>query len=135
MHLEFFLNLCWLLLAVPAYRLWHDRTDRYSPIHHLVALVCLIALLFPSISASDDLRMIRAATEEPAVLKNLEARGNREKSDLLPRFIHLLSGVTGFTAPLLFVVGIIPATLPRLDDLSLCTSNLYRGPPLPSVLM
>jgi hypothetical protein len=70
--MELFLNLCWLSLLLPAYLLWRQRTaaDRpaESPAAHplvfVCALGCALILLFPVISASDDLHAMRPEMEE-----------------------------------------------------------------------
>jgi len=66
--MELFLNLCWLALLLPAYLLWQRRTssdhsDRGSLIF-LCTLGCVLVLLFPVISASDDLHAISSTMEE-----------------------------------------------------------------------
>jgi hypothetical protein len=80
--MELFLNLCWLSLLVPACLLWRQRisSDRSgddsgdgSPRsarglvgRHLVllSLGCALVLLFPVISATDDLHAMRPEMEE-----------------------------------------------------------------------
>lgn len=65
---ELLLNLCWLALVLPAFLLWRrrsssDRTVRRSFLF-LCALGCVLILLFPIISASDDLHSSGLAIEE-----------------------------------------------------------------------
>jgi hypothetical protein len=66
--MELFLNLCWLSLLLPCYLLWRQRTssDRpaASPLIFLCALGCALILLFPVISATDDLHVVRPEMEE-----------------------------------------------------------------------
>ena len=67
--MELLLNLAWLLLAVPAYWLWRGsrnaRTQsNISSLHCIVALGCLLFMLFPVISATDDLVAMRTEMEE-----------------------------------------------------------------------
>jgi hypothetical protein len=68
--MELLLNLAWLLLAVPAYWLWRRQESsafaarRLSSLQCLLALGCVLVLLFPVISASDDLHAMRAEMEE-----------------------------------------------------------------------
>src|SRR5260370_14217711 len=66
--MELFLNLCWLSLLLPAYLLWRQRisSDRpaASPLIFLCALGCALILLFPVISATDDLHVVRPEMEE-----------------------------------------------------------------------
>ena len=63
--MELLLNLLWLLLAMPAYWLWHySRTApqrrKFDALQCFLALGCLLLILFPVVSASDDLRAMRA---------------------------------------------------------------------------
>lgn len=67
--MELLLNLFWLLLAMPAYWLW--RYSRSAPKRHkfdalrcFLALGCLLVILFPIVSATDDLHAMRAEMEE-----------------------------------------------------------------------
>ena len=70
--MELFLNLCWLSLLLPAWLLWRRRTALASPVRgpaasqfvFLCALGCAFVLLFPVISASDDLHAMRPEMEE-----------------------------------------------------------------------
>jgi hypothetical protein len=73
--LELLLNLAWLLLAVPAYWLWQRQKTSARAARHVTSLQCLLALgcvlvlLFPVISASDDLHAMRAEMEESSSSK------------------------------------------------------------------
>jgi len=65
--MELLLNLCWLSLLLPAFLLWRQRTcstgsDR--PAVFFCALGCAMILLFPVISATDDLHAMRPEMEE-----------------------------------------------------------------------
>jgi hypothetical protein len=68
--MELVLNLLWLMLAVPVSVLcWHARQSargsrEYRRLHFCMLAVCLLALLFPVISASDDLNAMRVEFEE-----------------------------------------------------------------------
>lgn len=67
--MELLLNLAWLLLAVPAYRLWRgSRTPsargKLTALQALLALGCVLVVLFPIISATDDLCAMRTEMEE-----------------------------------------------------------------------
>jgi len=70
--MELFLNLCWLSLLLPAYLLWLRLTSSnaltrnrvVSPFVFVSVLGCALVLLFPVISASDDLHAIRPEMEE-----------------------------------------------------------------------
>lgn len=67
--MEYFLNFCWLLLFAPAFWIWRRQTLSARKRHHcslecLVSLICVVFLLFPVISASDDLHAMRPEMEE-----------------------------------------------------------------------
>ena len=67
--MELFLNLVWLLLAMPAYCLWRKArrgpsVDGHSSLQYLLALGCALVLLFPVVSATDDLHAMRPEMED-----------------------------------------------------------------------
>ena len=79
--MELLLNLAWLLLALPASWLWRDRTNsavlrKSSPLHFLLALGCMLVPLFPVISATDDLSVMRAEFEESPAGKHSIRQSN-----------------------------------------------------------
>jgi len=66
--MEILLNMVWMLLVLPAWWLWRrcarGQEIAWSPWQCLFALAGLLVLLFPVISASDDLNAMRAEMEE-----------------------------------------------------------------------
>jgi hypothetical protein len=66
--MELLLNLCWLTLLLPAYTLWRQRISSSrsarGSLIFVCTLGCVLVLLFPVISASDDLHAIGQAMEE-----------------------------------------------------------------------
>jgi hypothetical protein len=62
--MENLLNLCWLLLAVAALVGWRCQAARGGHGRPLVALLFVLALMFPVISASDDLHPAAQAMED-----------------------------------------------------------------------
>ena len=72
--MELFLNLCWLSLVLPAYFLWRQKSASTAsvraqglsghPVVFFSALGCALILLFPVISATDDLHAMRPEMEE-----------------------------------------------------------------------
>jgi len=84
--MELLLNLAWLLLALPAYILWRrSRTAgqkrSISSLQCLLALGCVLVMLFPVVSATDDLRAMRAEMEEsPASKRNVRQAGTEKAS-------------------------------------------------------
>jgi hypothetical protein len=82
--MELLLNLAWLLLAVPAYWLWNRtrpvETERsFRPLHAALVLGCALVILFPLISATDDLHVIGTEIEDPSVSKRGFRQGNSER--------------------------------------------------------
>jgi hypothetical protein len=71
--MELLLNLAWLLLILPGYWLWRRSThSRHANSRQcLLALGCAFVLLFPVISASDDLHAMRAEMEDPSSCKRV----------------------------------------------------------------
>lgn len=83
--MELLLNLAWLLLALPAYLLWRRTTakqrDGAGALQCLLALGCALVMLFPVISATDDLHAMRAEMEEsPASKHGLRQAGNAKSA-------------------------------------------------------
>ena len=83
--MELLLNLLWLLLVMPAFWLWrYSRTAperrAASPLHCLLALGCLLVILFPVISATDDLHAMRAEMEESPASKRSVGHSSGDKS-------------------------------------------------------
>jgi len=64
--MELLLNLVWLMLAVPAIWLWRRKpVSRKSPrLYCVLSLGCILIMLFPVISLTDDLHAMRQETEE-----------------------------------------------------------------------
>jgi hypothetical protein len=83
--MELLLNLVWLLLALPAYWLWRRGAGaraarRITALQFLLALSCALVLLFPVISATDDLHAMRAEMEESATSKRAVRQAGGEKN-------------------------------------------------------
>jgi hypothetical protein len=75
--MELLLNVLWLLLAVPAVWVWRREallpggTTRFSSLRCLLILSCTIMLLFPVVSATDDLHAMRPEMEESSPSKRV----------------------------------------------------------------
>ena len=100
--MELLLNLAWLLLALPACWLWrHSRRDRarrnFSAVQCLLVLGCVLVMLFPVISATDDLCAMRAEIEEsPAGKRGIRQAGNDKPSAWQTRLQTLPAQVGAF---------------------------------------
>jgi hypothetical protein len=106
--MELLLNLAWLLLAVPGYWLWRQRaadrqSHRVSSLQFLLVLGCGLVLLFPVISATDDLHAMRAEMEESSTSKRAVRQAAAEKSSTwvsrLQGASALLASANWFAAP------------------------------------
>jgi hypothetical protein len=83
--MELVLNLAWLLMALPAYWLW--RGSRITRAEHgftswqcLLALGCVLVMLFPVISATDDLIAMQTEMEESPISKRTIRQATSDKS-------------------------------------------------------
>jgi hypothetical protein len=94
--MELLLNLTWLLLAVPGYWLWRQRQSarQLSSVQCLLALGCLLVILFPVISASDDLVAMRAEMEESPATKRSLHHGSSEKAPIWNAHWHGLAALS-----------------------------------------
>lgn len=82
--MELLLNLAWLLLALPACWLWRRRISRckLSSLECLLALACVLVILFPVVSATDDLAAMRTEMEESPASKRSLHQANAEKASI-----------------------------------------------------
>ena len=84
--MELLLNLAWVLLALPAYWLWRRgdvdarRARSVSSLQCLLALGCALVLLFPVISATDDLHAMRAEMEDSSISKRAVRQAGSDKN-------------------------------------------------------
>jgi len=68
--MELLLNLFWLMLTMPAYWLWRREMASAPKVGHIgshrcaLVLGCVLLLLFPVVSATDDLHAMRPEAEE-----------------------------------------------------------------------
>jgi hypothetical protein len=134
--MELLLNLAWLLMALPAYWLWRRGADlrlahKVNALQCLLALGCTLVLLFPVISATDDLHAMRAEMEESASSKRaVRSAGSDKNSSWVNRLQGppmLAASMARPIAPelnLLQVFVISAATLTRACDL-----HAGRAPP------
>jgi|SRR5215469_1498525 len=134
--MELTLNLFWLLLTVPALLLWRREGLGCRQSHRswlvLPALGCLLILLFPVISASDDLCAMRVEAVDPSQgdrLRDASAGRSSHSADrgnalyLLPQAQFIVSlGNLVWSAT-------VPAPAPKAG-LRLVTTRTERAPPV-----
>ncbi len=83
--MELLLNLAWLALALPAFWLWRgsrtaSRRRAFTALQCLLALGCMLVVLFPVISATDDLRAMRSDMEESPASKRAIRQTTSDKT-------------------------------------------------------
>jgi hypothetical protein len=83
--MELLLNLAWLALALPAFWLWRgsrtaSRRRTFTALQCLLALGCMLVVLFPVVSATDDLRAIRSEMEESPASKRTIRQTTSDKT-------------------------------------------------------
>ena len=91
--MELLLNLACLLLVLPAYGIWRQgavakRPNRFNSLQGLLALGCLLVLLFPIISATDDVHAMRAEMEEPGASKRSVRQASQDKFSVKVSRLH-----------------------------------------------
>ena len=88
--IEFLLNLAWLSLLAPAFVLWNRRRATVKPAVALFALACLLLLLFPVISVSDDFSSMRAEMEDAtSPERSVDSDGHGGRHSGLSRIAHM----------------------------------------------
>jgi hypothetical protein len=88
--MELLLNLLWLSLALPAYWFWGKRPvpvpNSRARIRSLIFFSCALALLFPVVSATDDLSAPKPDAEEVSASKctakwSIDIKSGRQPRD------------------------------------------------------
>jgi hypothetical protein len=129
--MELLLNLAWLLLALPAYWLWRRGTRRFSSLQCLLALGCVLVLLFPVISASDDLHAMRTEMEDSSIGKRAVRQAGSDKNSA---WVNRLQGppmaVTNAVRLATPEVGRLKVAVKRVSPLARpCIFQSGRAPP------
>jgi hypothetical protein len=132
--MELLLNLVWVLLALPAYWLWRRSGDSErgpGKLQCLLALGCVLVLLFPVISATDDLHAMRAEMEESASSKRAVRQAGSEKGSA---WVNRLQGPPALmaSATWLEVQEVRPLEIQEVSLSPLATGFVFhagRAPP------
>ena len=84
--MELLLNLLWLTLALPAIWMWRYESvraqngGRFAQVRPLVLFGCILMLLFPVVSATDDLHAMQREMEESTPSKRVVKQAATDKS-------------------------------------------------------
>ena len=123
--MELLLNIAWVLMALPGYWLWRRgagaRLDRrISSLQCLLALGCVLVLLFPVISATDDVHAMRAEMEDSAISKRTVRQAGSDKNSA---WVDRLKG------PPAVLANVMRLVLPEVEPLEIsvrCSAPLAR---------
>ncbi len=136
--MEFLLNLAWLLLVLPAYWLWRQdsglRAARWvTSLQCVLALGCALVLLFPVISASDDLHAMRAEMEDSSISKRTVRQAGGDKNS---GWVNRLQGAPAAVASAVWLVvpevRLLEVSVIALSPLARpCVFHGGRAPPFP----
>jgi hypothetical protein len=134
--MELLLNLLWVLLAVPAYWLWRrgvlaGQGRCVTSLQCLLTLGCALVLLFPVISASDDLHAMRAEMEESATSKRtVRQAGSDRASAWTNRMQSPPALAASGTRLVLKKVGLLEVSIITLSPPAIpCALSAGRAPP------
>ena len=116
--MELVLNLAWMLLALPAYWLWRRSARKMSSLQGLLALACALVLLFPVISASDDLHAMQAEMEDSSTNKRTVRLAGSDKNSA---WVNRLQGPPAAVAN---VVRLVAPEVGLLEISATCVSPL-----------
>jgi len=134
--MELVLNLAWVLLALPGYWLWRRGAEarvacRVSALQCLLALGCVLVLLFPVISATDDLHAMRAEMEESATSKRAVRQASSERNSA---WINRMQGPPALAASAVWLpapeAGLLEVSIAGLTPPARrCVLHVGRAPP------
>lgn len=82
--MELFLNFVWLLLFVPACWVWRRQHRNICSSRCFLSLACALVILFPVISATDDLHAAPQAMEESSATKRALKQASIGKAECHP---------------------------------------------------
>jgi hypothetical protein len=129
--MELLLNLAWLLLALPSYWLWRRQTRRFSSLQCLLALGCMLVLLFPVISASDDLHAMRAEMEDSSIGKRAVRQAGSDKNSAWANRLQAPPAVAVSVRLVAPEVGRLTVAVTRVSPLARpCVFQGGRAPPV-----
>jgi hypothetical protein len=129
--MELLLNLVWLALtlgAIARCAVWAaGEPDRRRILPVALATVCVVALLFPIISITDDLQESVAVVEESAALRRIAVAAAVQSVPLIANFMARL---TALLVPAISLVCIVSEEVFSLPSSPAASVTTLRGPPL-----
>jgi hypothetical protein len=93
--MELLLNILWLMLTLPAIWLWLrdpacvQSSRRLGNMRPILLLGCVLVLLFPVVSATDDMHVMRPELEESSSAKRQAEQSGGDKSHSSPPALHV----------------------------------------------
>lgn len=87
--MELLLNILWLMLALPAIWIWRQEPARlaasrgFGRCRLVLLLGCILILLFPVVSATDDLHAMRPEIEESNFKRSVKQLGGERSAGWL----------------------------------------------------
>lgn len=135
--MELLLNILWLTLALPAFLVWRRQsgfwrvTGNRCHSRSFILLGCLLTLLFPVVSASDDLHPQSAEIEESGAFKRTvkQSPGIRVSSWTNNCGVVVLSAQLSLFPPEVETFGVPVERLPAPFRQVIAGAIDYRGPP------
>lgn len=134
--MELLLNIAWLMLSIPAIWIWMHTPARQKGARLLrglgaiVLLGCVLVLLFPVVSASDDLHAMRPDIEESSPGKRVVRQAAAHNSQVPPIVCGSYVVATGLGFSLVRTgESVVPSSLVRPFSQS-GLSIRGRAPPL-----
>jgi hypothetical protein len=134
--MELLLNLLWLI-GIPAFGVWWLRsgsgvgTGRIARIQQIALLGCMLVLLFPVVSATDDLHPIRPEIEESSSSKRIQQAAADQSSTHFSPFgappALLSSGLV--SAPSFEVLGHVHFLSESAPEQAQFSFDASRAPP------
>jgi hypothetical protein len=135
--MELLLNLLWLMLVLPAVLIWRGQSVCSKSLSHprsfraIVLLGCLLVLLFPVVSATDDLHPIRNEIEESSSSRRAVKQALGPQTSDWSNFgsppVHLVE-VSSFR-PQSETSGLVPEYLPAVPEQLFASTSGCRAPP------
>lgn len=133
--MELLLNILWLSLAVPAIWIWRSTPGPalrcFGRSFPLLLLGCVLVLLFPVVSASDDLHAMRPEAEESSSFSSVQKQSGATKTlSATHSSNHFLTQFVSFSLSRNDEVrGLISSVSTRMPRFAALQQPIARAPP------